>query len=146
MPLARQAMYSWGTQIYLAPTWDSSAGWLQSMQHVAREGGVFVISVCMALRMDQLPDRYDFKKLYPAGREWVNRGNSCIINPKGELIAGPVEKSEEILYAELDLGLVAKSKWLFDVAGHYARPDVFRFTVDREPRRLADDASGSEED
>ena len=28
MPLARSAMYAWGTQIHVAPTWDSSGGWL----------------------------------------------------------------------------------------------------------------------
>ena len=39
MPLARSAMYAWGTQIHVAPTWDSSGGWLLSLRHIAREGG-----------------------------------------------------------------------------------------------------------
>lgn len=131
MPLARQAMYAAGTQILLAPTWDKSENWLLSMRHIAREGGMFVISCCMALRMDDLPDRFEFKKLYPEGREWINTGNSCIINPKGEFIAGPVASKEEIIYADIDLKLISAAKRMFDVAGHYARPDVFKFRVNR---------------
>ena len=131
MPLARQAMYSVGTEIYLTPTWDSSDNWLLSMRHIAREGGMFVINVCQAVRMDDIPDRYEFKQLYSGDREWVNGGNSCIINPRGEIIAGPSQNKQEILYAEIDLSLITKTKRSFDVAGHYARPDVFRYEVNK---------------
>jgi len=129
MPLARQSMYSVGTEIYVAPTWDSSENWLLSMRHIAREGGMFVINVCQAVRMDDIPDRYEFKQLYSGDREWINGGNSCIINPQGEIIAGPSQNKQEILYAEIDLGLITKSKRMFDVTGHYARPDVFKYEI-----------------
>lgn len=132
MPLARQAMYAGGTQILAAPTWDKSENWLLSLRHIAREGGMFVVSCCIAIRMKDIPDRYGFKKAYPEGRDWINSGNSCIVNPKGEFIAGPVEMKEEIIYAEIDLNLVTESKRMFDAAGHYARPDVFKFRVNRE--------------
>jgi nitrilase len=133
MPLARNAMYAGGTQILVAPTWDKSENWLLSIRHIAREGGVFVVSCCTALRMKDIPDRYEFKKAYPEGREWINSGNSCIVNPNGEVIAGPVEMKEEIIYAEIDLNLITAAKRMFDAAGHYARPDVFKFEVNREP-------------
>jgi len=129
MPLARQALYDQGVQILLAPTWDKSDNWLLSMQHIAREGGVFVVSCCAAIRMSDVPDRFEFKQLYPANREWVNTGRSCVVDPKGEVIAGPVEGEEKLLYAEIDLALIAMAKRMFDVAGHYARPDVFEFWV-----------------
>ena len=87
----------------------------------------------MVLRMDDIPDRYEFKKRYPEDREWINVGNSCIVDPKGKIIAGPIAVKEEILYAEIDLNLVTGAKRMFDVAGHYARPDVFKFSVNREP-------------
>ena len=131
MPLARQAMYEQGVQIHVAPTWDSSENWLQSLRHIAREGGMFVIGCCTALRMSDIPDRYEFKKFYPEGKDWINPGNSCIIDPKGNYLAGPVKASEEILYAEIDYRLIAAAKRMFDAAGHYARPDVFRFSVNR---------------
>ena len=136
MPLARNAMYAGGTQILAAPTWDKSDNWLQSLKHIAREGGMFVVSCCMALRMKDIPVKYDLKKAYPKGREWINPGNSCIVNPIGEIFAGPVENEEEIIYADIDLDIVTKAKRMFDVAGHYARPDVFKFKINRESNSL----------
>lgn len=132
MPLARNAMYIEGAQILVSPTWDMSEKWLQSMQHIAREGGLFVISCCTPLNKDDIPVELGFKEFYPDDREWINTGNSCIINPKGEIITGPLKAQEDILYAELNLNEISASKRLFDVAGHYARPDVFQFDVNRD--------------
>jgi len=129
MPLARNAVYECGTQVLAAPTWDKSANWIISMQHVAREGGLFVVSTCMTLRMNDIPDDYEFKRLYPAGKEWINTGNSCIVGPNGEILAGPSEAEEHILYAEIDLQKIVAAKRMFDAVGHYARPDVFDFSV-----------------
>jgi nitrilase len=145
MPLARHAMYAQGTQLHLAPTWDSSERWLESLKFVAREGGMFVLNSCMALRMDDIPDRFEFKSLYPQGREWINKGNSCVIDPKGDVIAGPVSEKEELILAQIDLGAISAAKWMFDAAGHYARPDVFKFTVDRTPNPLVADAESPED-
>ncbi|RMH64722.1 MAG: carbon-nitrogen hydrolase family protein [Calditrichaeota bacterium] len=131
MPLARQAMYNQGVQIYVAPTWDSGASWLDAMRYIAREGGMFVINCCTAMRVDNIPDGWEFKQLYPEGREWINQGNSCIIDPKGNYLAGPARAEETILYAELDFKLIQDAKRMFDVAGHYARPDVFQFAVNK---------------
>ncbi len=129
MPLARNAMYELGTQILASPTWDKSSNWLISMQHIAREGGLFIISACMAIRKDDIPDVYSFKQLYPADREWINTGNSCIVGPNGKIIAGPLEAKEGILYADINLDDIISAKRMFDAAGHYARPDVFHFDV-----------------
>jgi nitrilase len=129
MPLARTAMYQTGMQILAAPTWDKSPNWQLSMQHIAREGGIFVISVCQAIAMEDLPDRFDFKHLYPEGREWINQGNSCIIGPNGKIIAGPLEAEQGVLYADIDLRDIIAAKRMFDAVGHYARPDVFDFGV-----------------
>ncbi len=129
MPLARNAIYEVGTQILATPTWDKSTNWLNSLQHIAREGGLFVVSACMALPINAIPDKYDFKKLYPEGREWINTGNSCIIGPNGKIIAGPLEAKEGIIYADIDLNDIISAKRMFDVAGHYSRRDVFEFKV-----------------
>jgi len=135
MPLARNAIYEYGTQILVSPTWDKSPNWIQTMQHVAREGGLFVISTCMALKMEDIPDRYEFKKLYPEGREWINVGNSCIIAPNGKIIAGPMEAEEGILYADINLQDIIKAKRMFDVVGQYSRPDVFNFNVNQSNKK-----------
>ncbi len=70
----------------------------------------------MTLGMHDVPDRFEFKKRYPRGREWVNIGNSCIINPRGEFVAGPLEKREEMLYADLDMNEVLAAMGMFNVA------------------------------
>lgn len=129
MPLARNAIYASGAQILAAPTWDKSPNWLQSMQHNAREGGLFIVSTCMAIRLEDIPNEYNFKGLYPEGREWINTGNSCIINPKGQVIAGPLQAEEGILYADIDMDMITEAKRMFDVVGHYSRPDVFNFSI-----------------
>ncbi len=137
MPLARYAMYAWGTQIYLAPTWDRGSTWTATLQHIAKEGRAYVIGCSIALRKDDIPDRYEFKeRFYKDAGEWINVGDSAIVAPGGELIAGPARMKEEVLYAEVDLAQVSGSRWMFDVAGHYGRPDVFELTVHQEPRPM----------
>ena len=129
MPLPRQTMYNSGVQIYVAPTWDKSDKWISSMQHIAREGGMFVISCCQAIKMKDIPQKYSFKKLYPEGREWINTGNSCIINPDGDIIAGPFSQKQGLIYADIDLDEIISAKRMFDSAGHYSRQDVFDFKI-----------------
>lgn len=137
MPLARYTMYAWGTQIYVAATWDRGQPWLSTLRHIAKEGRVYVIGCCIAMRKDDIPDRYDMKqKFYTEIDEWINIGDSAIVNPEGQFIAGPVRKQEEILYAEIDPRMVQGPKWMLDVAGHYARPDVFQLTVHTEARQM----------
>ena len=136
MPLARYAMYAWGTQIYVAPTWDSADGWTATLQHIAREGRCVVVGCCIAMRKDQVPDGYSFKKEYPEGHEWINRGGSAIVAPSGRFLAEPVLNEEKIAYAEVDPADLRGSHYWLDAAGHYARPDVFQLTVNREPNPM----------
>jgi nitrilase len=61
-------------------------------------------------------------------------GGSAVIGPDARFIAGPVYDCETIVYADIDLDRIPEEKELLDVAGHYARPDVFSLCVNR--RRL----------
>lgn len=130
MPLARFAMYAQGVDVYVAPTYDSGEGWIGTMQHIAREGCCWVISAGVALRRRDIPDDLPGREsLYPDGEDWINPGDSLVVAPGGEIIAGPLHQKQDILYAEIDLEQVAISRRTFDVAGHYARPDVFTLHV-----------------
>ena len=143
MPLARYAMYAWGVQIYTAATWDYGEAWLATLRHIAREGRVFVLAACMPLRVSDIPDHYAFKRFYQNSNEWINPGGSAIVNPDAEIVAGPLEKAEGLLYAEIRPSQLHGSKRMMDVTGHYNRPDVFQLTVKRSPRpilRETDDA------
>lgn len=129
MPMMRTAMYAKGIQIYCAPTADSRPTWVASMQHIAIEGRCYVLASNQFLRRSDFPDAY--ASLYGDDRDAVvQAGGSCIIDPFGRILAGPAFGEEAILTAEIDLRNVARGKFDFDVTGHYARPDIFRLTVD----------------
>ncbi len=133
MPLARMAIYSKGVEIYLAPTADARDTWQATLRHIACEGRCFVLGC----------NQFVTKAMYPADLagveeladqpEIVCRGGSAIISPLGEVLAGPLFDQEGTLFAELDLGEIARSRFDFDVAGHYARPDVFQLVVNETP-------------
>jgi nitrilase len=132
MPLLRMTMYSKGVQLYCAPTADGRDGWIASMHHIALEGRCFVLSCNQFARRSDYPTSY----VTPFGDEpetVLSRGGSCIVNPLGQMLAGPNFTSEGILTADLDMGDIARGKYDFDVVGHYARPDVFRLHVNEEP-------------
>ena len=133
MPLARFSIYAQGVEVYIAPTYDSGDGWIGTMQHIAREGGCWVIGAGVALRNRDIPDDFpDRDAIYPAAEDWINPGDSLVIAPGGTIVAGPLNERQQILYAELDLGKVAISRRTFDVAGHYARPDIFNLQVNTD--------------
>ena len=125
MPLARQALYNGGVHLYVAPTWDRGEPWLSTLRHVAKEGRVYVIGCCSAMRPEDIPDRLAFKASLPVSSGgWINPGDSMIVDPDGKVLAGPLHESQGLLYAEVDPQRVTGPRWQLDVAGHYARTDV----------------------
>ena len=138
MPLARAAMYAQGIDIWLAPTWDNSEVWVPTLRHIAREGRVFVVGVNFCLRGSDVPaDIVGRDAIYGGDDDWLSRGNTAIVGPEGELLAGPLVEQEGILMAEVDVTRARASRRQFDPVGHYARPDVFTLTVDTRPKPTA---------
>jgi len=128
MPMLRMAMYAKGISIYCAPTADDRETWLPTMRHIALEGRCFVLTACQVIRLGDYPP--DYRCLISADpAALLMRGGSAIVDPLGKVIAGPLFDEESLLTAELDLDVLARAKFDFDVAGHYARPDVFSLTV-----------------
>ncbi len=132
MPAMRLYMYSKGIQIYCAPTADDRETWVSSMRHIAMEGRCFVLSANQYTKRKDFPDDYDTVQ----GNDpetVVSRGGSCIVDPFGQLLAGPHYEGPSLLIADLDSRDLARAKYDFDVVGHYARPDVFRLEVNERP-------------
>tara|TARA_B100000959_G_scaffold7295_1_gene7454 strand:- start:2410 stop:3354 length:945 start_codon:yes stop_codon:yes gene_type:complete len=134
MPLARMAMYGKGVEIYLAPTADSRECWLSTLQHIALEGRCFVLGCNQYVRRDMYPDDLETKSDLEDWPETLSRGGSAIYSPLGECLAGPLWDQEGMLIADLDMSAVPRSKFDFDVTGHYSRPDVFRLDIDESPK------------
>jgi nitrilase len=128
MPMLRMHMYSQNIQIYCAPTADDRDTWLASMRHIALEGRCFVMSCCQYLLRRDCPQDYDAIQGNDPQAVLI-RGGSSIVGPLGQVLAGPNFDGPCILTADLDMNEIPRSKYDFDVVGHYARPDVFRLHV-----------------
>jgi len=133
MPLARMAIYNKGVEIYLAPTADARDTWQATLRHIACEGRCFVLGCNQYMTKDMYPDDLKGLKELDEQPEIMCRGGSAIISPLGKVLAGPLYEQEGILFADLDLAAIARSKFDFDVVGHYARPDVFQLIVNEKP-------------
>jgi nitrilase len=140
MPLARFHMYAQGVDLWLAPTLATGEAWVATMQHLARENRMFVVGINPVLHVDDIPGGFPGRdRLVPASYlerngPWIEAGNTVIVGPNGEMLAGPVREREETLVVDLDLGSVAGARRLLDPVGHYNRPDVFRLHVDTSAR------------
>lgn len=130
-----------GTQIHIAAwpgrepeTAPSDPVWSRQIllsRAFASQAGAYVIAPAGLRLHKDVPER--FRALSP----FEHTGQSAIIDPRGEIIAGPMD-GEGILLAEADLAQVRKAKSACDPAGHYSRPDLFELRLKGEtvyPRR-----------
>ena len=138
MPLFRSHLYAQGTQIHCAPTVDDREVWLPSMQMIALEGRCFVISACQFMTRSDVADK-DYAPIQGSapGTVLIN-GGGCIISPFGEVLAAPVYGKPSMLLAEIDMNDIIRGKFDQDIAGHYARPDVFSLRVNTAKQNFVD--------
>jgi nitrilase len=130
MPLARAALYAQGIDVYLAPTWDNSDVWVASMQHIAKEGRMYVIGVNFCIRASDVPaDVPGRDELYGGENDWLSRGNSVIVGPHGNILAGPLVGEEGIITADIDASEARATRHQFDPVGHYGRAEVLQLHV-----------------
>ena len=105
------------------------------MKHIAYEGRCWVVGSGFALNSNDIPANFPGREnLFPDADTWINPGDSVVVAPGGEIVAGPLRGEYGILYAEIDPARVVASRRALDVAGHYARPDIFQLNVNRQPQ------------
>lgn len=137
MPLARFTMHAKGEQVHAA-VWPD----MPEIHHVASrsyafEGRCFVLCAGLILPLSEVPEDLPvFDRLRELADDdgLLLTGGSGVIGPDGRWIAGPIERTEAIVYADLDLERIAEEQQSLDTAGHYNRPDVFRLIVDETSR------------
>jgi len=128
MPLARMAMHNSAEHIHVA-VWPTVHELHQlASRHYAFEGRCFVLAVGLMMPTSDLPRELHDGATFRAGNgQWIERGGSAIIGPDAQYVLDPVFDREELLVSDLDLAQIDREVMTFDVAGHYARPDLFRF-------------------
>lgn len=144
------ALAAQGTQIHVAawpgrepasaPPWPTQL-WPRQLllsRAFASQASCYVIAVGGMRSHADTPERY--RELSTI--EYT--GDSCIIDPRGEVIAGPAQ-GETILIAEGSGEAVLAAKALSDIGGHYSRPDLLRLIVDRRHQPRIVQQSTSEE-
>ena len=138
MVLPGYALMAQGTQIHVAawPGREPStappapvSAWARQLllsRAFASQAGCYVIAAGGLRLREHVPERY--RELC----RFDNTGDSYIIDPRGEIIAGPA-KGEMVLTARGSLEAVYAAKAACDVGGHYSRPDIFQLLVNRQP-------------
>jgi predicted amidohydrolase len=138
MVLPGYTLMAQGTQVHVA-AWPgmSTSRHLFLSRAFASQAGAYVIDVGALLSPDHVPEAFkDVARPYP--------GQSCIIDPRGEVIAGPAE-GESILLADGSTEQIFAAKTSCDVAGHYSRPDIFQLRVNRTAYRRVVDVQAEEQ-
>lgn len=136
MVLPGYVLMSQGTQIHVA-AWPGAEGkapaapdpmWARQLllsRAFASQAAAYVILVGGLHSVEDVPVAYqELASKY--------RGDSFIIDPRGEVIAGPA-KGEMILIADGSAENIFAAKSACDAAGHYSRPDIFQLRVNRKP-------------
>ena len=90
MPLTRFYVYSQGVDIWTAPTLAPGDAWIATMRHIAREGRCYVVGVNPCMHLDQIPADFPHRERVrrPDQDEWVEPGNSVIVDPEGAVPRG----------------------------------------------------------
>jgi aliphatic nitrilase len=103
------------------------------VRNYAFENRVFVASAA-GVFTEQMADEMG---LSPEQRDLIAGpgAHSLIVNPHGEVLAGPYPHGETILYADADLTEVLDGRTIHHVAGHYQRFDIFQLHLNRQPLR-----------
>lgn len=132
MPLPRAALYALGEDLHVA-LWPGGVHNTEDItRFIARESRSYVLSVAGLMRKtdmaDNIPHRQTLAECFP---DTLANGGSCLAGPDGEWVIEPVTHREEIIVADIDHRRVREERQNFDPAGHYARPDVTRLTINR---------------
>lgn len=137
MPLSRATLYAQGEDLHVALWPGNRRNTQDTTRFLAREGRSYVLAVSGLMRREDVPSDSPAAALLEGCPPVLADGGSCIAGPNGEWIVEPITDREELLIAMLDQREVRRERQNFDLAGHYARPDVTRLVVDRRRQGLA---------
>jgi nitrilase len=133
LPLARAALYGQGEDLHVA-VWPGSIRNTEDISRfMALEGRSFVVSVGGLMSIKDFPEDTPYlEEIIRTAADPLTDGGSCIAGPDGGWVVKPIVGKEGLFTGIIDFNRVLEERQNLDVAGHYARPDVTRLTVNRE--------------
>ena len=130
-PLLKQNLIVQGAQVNcsLWPGFKGGAGELVKLipvmtQALCASGGLWSVLSSTYIPKENVP-----RDFYPNHTFDKTFGGSCIINPFGEIVAGPVVDKETIVYGDIDLKVNAMAKSIINLTGNYSRWDILNLNV-----------------
>ncbi len=132
VPLLRCALYAQGESLHVS-VWPGGLHNTQDLtRFIALESRSYVIAVSGLLRAEDVPNDMQFREqLLATGKAFFANGGSALAAPNGDWVIAPQVGSEGLFTAEIDHAVVREERQNFDLAGHYARPDITQLVVDR---------------
>lgn len=147
MPAARAVLHHAGEAVHVAAWPSVREVHALASRHYAFEGRCFVLAAgTVQSRADLIEgleraggdrDARDLILGIPDGQ--LQFGGSMMVAPDATILA-QAAAAPALLIAELDLTAIGRGLTSLDSDGHYARPDVFEFRVDRRAKTGIADA------
>ena len=132
MPLARAALYAQGEDLHIAAWPGGLHNTSDITRFIAKEGRSYVISASGLMRKTDFDATTPhIEKIRANSPAILANGGSCIAGPDGEWIVEPIIEEEKLIITTIDHQRVRAERQNFDPAGHYARPDVIKLTLNR---------------
>ncbi|MFK7602111.1 carbon-nitrogen hydrolase family protein [Deinococcus sp. SM5_A1] len=145
VPLLRSSLYAQGENVHVAVWPGGMHNTPDITRFIALESRSYVLSVSGLLRPSDIPDDFPLRQeMLDAGRPFFANGGTVVAAPDGSWLLEPVAETEGLFTVELRHSHVREERQNFDVAGHYARPDVVQLRVNRERQRMAQFEEGEE--
>ncbi len=146
MPAARAAMHAHHEVLHIAQWPGVHELHDLASRHYAFEGQCFVAAAGTVLTRQNVlegfhslrrtePEAWDILQSIPGDDATVlYNGGSSLIAPDSSYIIEPCFGKPAVLYGEIEPGQVLEGLQRLDVDGHYSRPDVFSFNIDKSKK------------
>lgn len=129
MPLTRQAWHDAGEDIHVA-LWPNVHEMLQiASRQYAFEGRCYTIAAGQMVHRNAMPGELGDLQ---TNRDWLLRGGSAVYGPDGSIDLAPIYDNDAVIYHTIeDVNRTTEERMTLDVSGHYQRPDVYQFSINR---------------